>query len=890
KRSFTQMLSFWVKGLEIDWRKLQRNDLPRRISLPTYPFLRQRCWFESGLPNQGSIPEEVEAISTPGKEETGADSNIIHHLSFSLKKLDPTRAARDFIPRDFEELLSQLLWGILHSMGLFERSAFTLQSIMAAGRLIDKYERWMKETLSVLELSGVLEFDGEQYVVRHTDEIDLESLWDQWEARKKIEILHFAKRKQLPLIEACLRSLPKILTGDIPAVEVMFPGSSMALVEGIYKGNPVSDLFNDILAHTLIACLEKRLAREPLARIRILEIGAGTGGMTDALLPKLEIYGTHILEYCFTDISKSFLFEAEEKYLSRYPFISTEVFDVEQPSSAKKFGEAPYDFVIASNVLHATRNIRQTLRNVQVTLRPGGLLLLNEISEKSLLGHLTFGLLEGWWSNEDDSLRIPGSPALYPDGWKKVLKEEGFKYVIFPGAEAHSLGQQIVVAESEGKMWNESLSMTDKAESKAFLSFREYWAHAPMEAQSENWTARIDARKGHGILVISASVEDADRFRMVCDRVGDLAQGQECKWEVRHLLIDVAVKSRVDVEDIQRALPESESPQAIFLFLPPLSKGALTRLELAYSCVQAVMAAASAKPVRFYCCYREDENDVWLHGEALAGLFKSAMLESIYHRFRTIAYDGRLAAEGLVALRMMQEWLCDDTDKVNPASVPMVRHTNGERFELRVEEVAEVAKDQKSIGFRQGGTYLMVGVLGATGALICEELARRYQARLVIFSRRSEEEAEDQLVRMTEAGAMVLYHSVDILDRVELERVMRSLKDDGVEFNGDIHMARKVSDAPIVAKSFHRFIETMAAKVDGTWNIDLLTAGEPLDFFLTYSSMAAFGIQGSPDYAFSAAFQNSFVRYRESLTERGLRSGVSRSICWGQWEVDGAVN
>lgn len=889
KRASAQILSFWVKGLVVDWKKLQGNSMPRRISLPTYPFLRQRCWFESGLPSSGDLPEAAPSSIARDKEESATDSNIIHHLSFSLKKLDPTRAARDFIPRDFEELLSQLLWGILHSMGLFESPAFTLERIMRVGRVIDKYERWMKETLSVLERSGVIEFDGENFVVRYTDEPDLESLWDQWEERKKIESLHFAKRKQLPLIEACLRSLPKILTGDIPAVEVLFPGSSVALVEGVYKGNPVSDLFNDILAHTLIACLEKRLAREPSARIRILEIGAGTGGMTDALLPKLEIYGTHILEYCYTDISKSFLFEAEEKYLSKYPFITTEVFDVEQPFSSVKIDAASYDFVIASNVLHATRNIRRTLRNVQATLRPGGLLLLNEISDKSLLGHLTFGLLDGWWMNEDDALRIPGSPALYPEGWKKVLKEEGFKYVIFPGVEAHSLGQQIVVAESEGKVPNEPLPKTGKEAGKECLSFVEDWVLAPLETQSENWTARIEARKDHSILVISESMKDAARVKAVCDRVGTLAQGQECRWEVSHMPIDVGEKPRVEVADIRRFLPNSESPLAIFVFLPPLSKGASVRLELAYSCVQSVMAAAPAKSIRLYCCYQEEETDVWLHGEALAGLFKSAMLESIYHRFRTMAYDGRLAAERQVALRMIQEWLCDDTDALTPASVPMVRYADGERFELRVEEVREIAKAQKRIGFRQGGTYLMVGALGPTGALICEELGRRYQARLVIFSRRDEDEVQNQLARMIDAGASVIYHSVDILNRADLDRAMHSLKDDGVEFNGVIHMARKVSDAPIVAKSFHGFIETMSAKVEGTWNIDIVTAGEPLDFFMTYSSMAAFGIQGSPDYAFSAAFQNSLVRDREGLVKRGLRSGASRSICWGQWEVDGAV-
>jgi aryl carrier-like protein len=82
----------------------------------------------------------------------------------------------------------------------------------------------------------------------------------------------------------------------------------------------------------------------------------------------------------------------------------------------------------------------------------------------------------------------------------------------------------------------------------------------------------------------------------------------------------------------------------------------------------------------------------------------------------------------------------------------------------------------------------------------------------------------------------------------------------------------------------------MAAKVQGAINLDAVTAGEPLEFFLMYSSIAAFGIQGSPDYAFSAAYQNAFARSRDKFAGQGQRPGRTRSICWGQWSVDGAVD
>ena len=78
------------------------------------------------------------------------------------------------------------------------------------------------------------------------------------------------------------------------------------------------------------------------------------------------------------------------------------------------------------------------------------MLLLNEISEKSIFAHLTFGLLEGWWLNEDDAIRIPGSPGLYPEAWKRVLEEEGFYSIHFPATESHLWGQQIVFKRDGG--------------------------------------------------------------------------------------------------------------------------------------------------------------------------------------------------------------------------------------------------------------------------------------------------------------------------------------------------------------------------------------------------------------------------------------------------------
>ena len=234
-----------------------------------------------------------------------------------------------------------------------------------------------------------------------------------------------------------------------------FPNSSMELVEDIYKNNPVSDYFNEVLANTVTAYIEERLKQDQASesgqtQIRIIEIGAGTGGTSTMVFQKLKPYQAHIQEYCYSDISKAFLIHAEKEYGSQNPYLTYQIFNVEAPIAGQGIQAGGYDLVIATNVLHATRNIRETLRNAKAVLQKNGLLLINEISRNSLFAHLTFGLLEGWWRYEDSNIRIPGCPGLYPEAWQTVLKSEGFQPVFFPVREAHDLGQQIISAVSDG--------------------------------------------------------------------------------------------------------------------------------------------------------------------------------------------------------------------------------------------------------------------------------------------------------------------------------------------------------------------------------------------------------------------------------------------------------
>ena len=373
--------------------------------------------------------------------ESSEDSRV--RIAYLLQRLgaDEVRDTLKGINAYPTQLLLRLLAAQLQALGLFESLP---EESARRYHWPEFYRRWFNESVRVLTVNGLLRDDG----TLCPSVTDLESLWAEW--TDIVAQGHPDHKTQLVLLEACLKALPDILKGRRKATEVLFPNSSMALVEGIYKGNAVADLFNEVLGNTVVAYIRQRLARQPDARIRILEIGAGTGGTTAGLLTKLEPFRAHIAEYCYTDLSKAFLIHAEKHYAPLAPYLRTAVFDAGKPVAAQGVAANHYDLVIAANVLHATKSIRPTLRNAKALLRNRGMLVLNELSANSLMAHLSFGLLEGWWLYEDDALRIPGCPGLFPEVWRDVLEDEGFGPVLFPAKNLHEFGQQIIVAESDG--------------------------------------------------------------------------------------------------------------------------------------------------------------------------------------------------------------------------------------------------------------------------------------------------------------------------------------------------------------------------------------------------------------------------------------------------------
>ncbi|MEJ2125390.1 MAG: SDR family oxidoreductase, partial [Alphaproteobacteria bacterium] len=409
----------------------------------------------------GSQTGQLALLKTAGQKANVAETIVISPQNYpsvipvigpnSRVVFKPDEQSIDTAFRElFQNLLSHQLVAQLQALGLQPDFEGTVTDAATALGIEEQYIRWLEVSFQELARQQYLHSDGQRYSAAGMPVITLDAMWAEWESATAAWAKTPAFRSQIALVETTLQAMTDILCGRKPAVKVIFPDESMNLVESIYKNNPVSDYFNAVLADAVDAFMAERLRHDAQTKLRILELGAGTGGTSATLFDRLRPHAEHMAEYCYTDISPAFLLHAEKEYGGANPYLTCQLFDVTRPLAEQGIETGAYDLVIATNVLHATPDIRQSVRNAKAALRTNGLLMLNEISNGSLFTHLTFGLLKEWWLYEDPELRIPGSPGLSSEKWLTVLADEGFKAIVEPARAAYELGQQIIIAESDG--------------------------------------------------------------------------------------------------------------------------------------------------------------------------------------------------------------------------------------------------------------------------------------------------------------------------------------------------------------------------------------------------------------------------------------------------------
>ena len=166
--------------------------------------------------------------------------------------------------------------------------------------------------------------------------------------------------------------------------------------------------------------------------IRILELGGGTGSLTIPLAntvfnQQASSLKANACRYTFTDISTSFASHVKSRLEKFDGLIEYRKLDIEMSPEAQGFELGSFDLIVASNVVHITRNLANTLQHLRTLLKPNGRIAFAELTHPSLRWGILGGCLPGWWLGVEEGRSK--SPLLSTNGWHDMLKNNGFSGV-----------------------------------------------------------------------------------------------------------------------------------------------------------------------------------------------------------------------------------------------------------------------------------------------------------------------------------------------------------------------------------------------------------------------------------------------------------------------------
>jgi acyl carrier protein len=149
---------------------------------------------------------------------------------------------------------------------------------------------------------------------------------------------------------------------------------------------------------------------------------------------------------------------------------------------------------------------------------------------------------------------------------------------------------------------------------------------------------------------------------------------------------------------------------------------------------------------------------------------------------------------------------------------------------------------------------------------------------------------------MEAAGSKVLVAQADVSNKSEMAELFKRIAGSMPPLRGIIHAAGVVDKGLLIQLSAERFEKVMAPKVQGAWNLHVLSQNTsppksmnrsttvPLDFFVCFSSIASLlPSVGQGNYAAANAFLDGLAHYRRSLGLPGV------SINWGAWANSGML-
>jgi acyl carrier protein/SAM-dependent methyltransferase len=284
-----------------------------------------------------------------------------------------------------------------------------------------KHDRMIKVFNEILRRGKLADYDGKGYV--RSDAIV--QIMPSSVLYKDILAQFPQHAKEHTLLNLCGSDMSKLLAGTMDPLALLFGNkANREILEDVYSTAPMFVIHSELLTDYL----EKALSTSsPGAdgKFHIMELGAGTGATTRWIVDRLVQCGIPI-EYTFTDISSALVTSGKRKF-ARYDCMKYGTVDIEKDPPAQYLGQ--FDIVLATNCIHATRNLLNSMGNISKLLRPHGFVSLVELTTRNYWLDMVFGLLDGWWLYDDGRPYVLATPEF----WENTMLQVGFQHVSWTG-------------------------------------------------------------------------------------------------------------------------------------------------------------------------------------------------------------------------------------------------------------------------------------------------------------------------------------------------------------------------------------------------------------------------------------------------------------------------
>lgn len=799
----------------------------------------------------------------------------------------------DSVNDAINRLSSSLVYKQVAAMVGKRKIPITMDSFLNTLKVKPEFKPIVQEMIIMLEEDGYLEYERSSPFLR--DDIDEVSLATAEQLSKS----HPDGEVYFTLLDEVVSHYKEVLQGDLNPMHVLFPGGSVSRMRKLYQiPSPHYEIGAKVISE-----YQKNFFKGK--KLSILEVGAGTGGFSANVLAGLD---QDTIFYHYTDIGPVLLAQAKEKYGTNN--IEYKVLNIEKSPDRQGFENGKYDLILASNVLHATTSLRETFTHVLQLLKPGGLLLLLETTILSRFADLIFGITDGWWKFTDTEFRDK-SPLLTEEKWPVTLEKIGYENTEIVVHNISAIKPLTLYAAAKPQKKEQPA-----AGQKRKISFtesqipRDRWFYKPVWQLDETfspglpgegrWIVFLDDSSEHDRILETLKNSSLDLitvykgpgYRKESSTVYYINPGQTGTYQnlVQDLAADFSdfngilnlwsYSSFTNSAATPEQLGESLYPgvYSVLFFLQKFTqdfKGTKLKLLVPVTSLEVVTGREKA---------------LIPEKAALKGIIKTVPLEYGSISASLIDIEADAAGSAHSAAQILHEMAAPGSG--------FFAYRDNKRYIQRIKQITPAPSAPLSL--RENGVYLIFGGLGGLGLETARYFSKIKPVNLVLLGRSGfpSKESWDSLasdpgkaeqiaiLREIEAGgSRIKTLACDITDIQQMQECISTVKAEFGTINGVINSTGVLQDSFIKNLSVEKFEKVAGPKMMGAWNLDYVTSGEDLDFFILYSGFVSYlGNIGQTNHCSANSFLDSFAWYREKY-----RTGITRVFNWGVWADIGIV-